>query len=202
MLDHVEKVLGPDLIIWSTSVFTKYAHHPGFISWHQDGTYWGLDSQKVATAWIALSDSTVQNGCMRVVPGTHSEPIHPHTDTYAEANQLSRGQEIEVDVDEDHALDVVLKAGEMSLHHVNIIHGSYANSSDTKRIGYAIRFITPNVNQIGEKHPVVLARGVDNYGRFEILESPPTASPEEALAAHKETAREMLEAIRKTKGAY
>ena len=85
----------------------------------------------------ALTDSVVGNGCMRVVPGSHQRPILPHRDTYAPDNRLSRGQEIEVDVDERDAVDVVLRAGEMSLHHVNIIHGSNPNPSDGSRIGFA-----------------------------------------------------------------
>lgn len=202
ILDAVEKVLGSNLIVWSTSIFTKYPRDPGFISWHQDGTYWGLDSEKVVTAWIALSDSTVENGCMRIVPGTQREPIHPHKDTFAANNQLSRGQEIQADVDEKDAVDVVLKAGEMSLHHVNIIHGSNSNPTETKRIGYVVRFITPDVSQVGETQPVILARGVDDHGHFDLMKSPPSATPDEALAAHRETARNMLALLRKTKGAY
>ena len=192
VLDAVEDVLGPDILIWTTSIFPKHPHDPSFISWHQDGTYWALDSTDVATAWIALTDSTVQNGCMRVVPDSHKEPIRPHCDTYAEDNLLSRGQEIEVEVDETEAVDVVLRAGEMSLHHVNIIHGSNANPSDSKRIGFAIRFITPRVDQLAEKPLVILARGVDEYHHFSVLASPPAASIEEGLAAQMESTRQRI----------
>ena len=202
VLDAAEKILGPNLIVWSTSIFVKYARDPGYVSWHQDGTYWGLDSGKVATAWIALSESTVENGCMRVAPGTHTEPIHPHKDTYAENNQLTRGQEVAVDVNEDDAVDIVLKPGEMSLHHVNLIHGSNANGTDGKRIGYVIRYITTDVKQSGTDQAVILARGVDEYGHSKRLETPPTANVQEGLAAHKKVTQEMVTALRKTKGAY
>ena len=133
ILDAVEAVLGPDLLVWTVSIFAKYPRDPGYISWHQDGTYWGLDSSQVTTAWVALTDSVVANGCMRVVAGSQKSPILPHTDTYAPDNLLSRGQEIQAQVDEKDAVDIVLKAGEMSLHHVNIIHGSKPNLSDRPR---------------------------------------------------------------------
>ncbi len=202
ILDAVEMLIGPNLLVWSTSIFAKYPRDPGFISWHQDGTYWGLDSYEVATAWVALTNSTVENGCMRVVPGSHRQPIHKHVDTYAENNQLSRGQEIAVDVDEKDALEVVLNDGEMSLHHVNIIHGSNANSSDGKRIGFVIRYITPSTRQSGHSQPVTLVRGIDEYGHFDLITEGPTVGIKEGLATHQKNTRALMESLRKTKGAY
>ncbi|MDA2931030.1 phytanoyl-CoA dioxygenase family protein [Acidobacteria bacterium AH-259-O06] len=202
VLDAVEDILGPNIMVWTTSIFPKYERDPSYVSWHQDGTYWALDSTQLTSAWIALTDSTVANGCMRVVPGSHRFPIQPHVETYAQNNVLSRGQEIQVEIEESGALDVVLKAGEMSFHHVNIIHGSNPNRSDSKRIGFAVRFTTPKVNQMAEKPPVVLARGVDEYHHFPVLVSPPTASVEEGIAAHSKEARRLLESLRKTKPSF
>ena len=129
------------------------------------------------TAWVALTDSTRDNGCMRVVPGSHRQPILPHRDTYAADNRLSRGQEIEVEVAEQDAVDVVLRAGEMSLHHVNIIHGSNSNPSDGSRIGFAPRFMTPETRQIdGEPLTAVLARGRDSHGHFQLLPGRPRSA--------------------------
>lgn len=198
VLDAVEDVLGPNILIWTVSVFPKHAPDPAYVSWHQDGTYWGLTSTQVATAWIALTDSTVENGCMRVVKGSHKSPILPHKETWAKDNLLSRGQEIQVDVREEDATDVVLRAGEMSLHHVNIIHGSNANRSDGRRVGFAIRFITPEVAQIGERLTAVLARGRDDYHHFELLAEPPGGTIEEAIAAQAAAARRLHEALTKT----
>jgi non-heme Fe2+,alpha-ketoglutarate-dependent halogenase len=195
LLDAVEDVLGPDLVIWSTSIFAKHARNPSYISWHQDGTYWGLDSQKVTTAWIALSDSTVENGCMRVVAGSQRQEIQPHVDTYADRNLLSRGQEIAVEVQEEQATDVVLKAGEMSLHHVNIIHGSNANGSDGKRVGFAIRFIAPEVRQAGQRPQAILARGRGDDNHFEFVGRPPDRSFEEAAETMKAATRKFIESI-------
>jgi ectoine hydroxylase-related dioxygenase (phytanoyl-CoA dioxygenase family) len=203
ILDAVEDVLGPDILVWTVSIFPKYPRDPGYISWHQDGTYWGLDSTEVVTAWLALTDSTVENGCMRVVPGSHRRPILPHRDTYAPDNRLSRGQEIEVAVDEVDAVDVVLRAGEMSLHHVNIIHGSNANPSDRSRIGFAPRFTTPQTRQIdGEPPTAVLARGRDGYGHFQLLSGPPALSFDEAVDAQQAAAGRFLSELRGTRGHY
>ncbi len=203
ILDAVEDVLGPNLLVWTVSIFPKYPRDPGYISWHQDGTYWGLDSTRVVTAWVALTDSTRDNGCMRVVPGSHRQPILPHRDTYAADNRLSRGQEIEVEVAEQDAVDVVLRAGEMSLHHVNIIHGSNSNPSDGSRIGFAPRFMTPETRQIdGEPLTAVLARGRDNHGHFQLLPGPPALGFDEALAAQQAAAGQFLTEIRKTRGHY
>jgi len=199
VLDAVVDVLGPDILIWTTSIFPKHPHDPAYISWHQDGTYWGLDSTQVTTAWIALSDSTVENGCMRVVKGSHMQDILPHLDTYAKDNLLSRGQEVQVEVKETDATDVVLKAGEMSLHHIRIIHGSNPNRSDIKRVGFAVRFITPQVKQAGERPLAVLAWGRDDYHHFDLLKEPPNYSLEEGIAAQAEAARRLLEALTKTK---
>lgn len=203
VLDAIESVLGPDILLWATSVFAKRAHDPGFISWHQDATYWGLDSGNVTTAWIALTESSQANGCMRVVAGSQLLAIQPHKDTYAENNLLSRGQEIAVDVKEEEATDVVLAPGQMSLHHVNIVHGSRANTSDIRRVGFVARYLTPSVKHKGHHQPVVLARGNDRYGNFKLMEEPP---PDRdlgaAVEAHLKTTREHLANLRRTEGAY
>lgn len=184
ILDAVEDVLGPDLLCWGSSFFIKNPHDPGFVSWHQDSTYWGLDPADVTTAWIALSDSTTENGAMRVMPGTHTMDQIPHHDTFRKENLLSRGQEIMVDVDERQAVTLELMAGEMSLHHVRLIHGSEPNPSGKRRIGYAIRYIPTSVRQIAGAHDsATLVRGTDRYGHFE-LEQRPDADMSEAAIAH------------------
>ena len=199
VLDAVEDVLGPDLIVWATSLFPKHARDPSYISWHQDGTYWGLDSTRVTTAWIALTDSVPENGCMRVSAGTHRQEILPHTETFAQQNLLSRGQEIAVDVKEADATDVVLTASQMSLHHVNLIHGSNPNRSDNKRVGFAVRYVTPEVSQQGERPKVVLARGGDGHNHFELTGPPPDLGIDEAVAVMKESSRRLLDSVMKTK---
>ena len=185
VLDAVEDVLGRDLLVWASSIFAKPARDPGYVTFHQDGTYWGLDSTLVTTAWIALSPSTVESGCMRVAPGTQKDPIHPHKETWADDNLLSRGQEVEVDVADEDVANVVLQPGEMSLHHVNIIHGSGCNASDEPRVGFAVRYIDPRVRQVTPDHPVILARGEDRHRHYQHMsEPPPETDAAEALAKH------------------
>jgi non-heme Fe2+,alpha-ketoglutarate-dependent halogenase len=108
ILDAVEDVIGPDILCWNTSFFTKEARSPGFVSWHQDATYWGLSEPDVVTAWVAFTESNPRNGNMRVVPGSHRAPV-PHVDTFHPDNLLSRGQEITVEVDEARAADIILQ---------------------------------------------------------------------------------------------
>jgi hypothetical protein len=167
VLDAVEDVLGPDILCWNTSFFTKEQRSPGFVSWHQDATYWGLSEPDVVTAWVAFTDSTPANGNMRVIPGTQRAPLG-HADTFHPDNLLSRGQEITVAVDEAQAVDIALRAGEMSLHHVLLVHGSGANPTEDRRIGFAIRYIPTRVRQTaGPRDSATLVRGQDAFGHFE-----------------------------------
>ena len=185
ILDAIEDVIGPNILCWGSSFFIKEPRNPGFVSWHQDSTYWGLDPADVVTAWVALTDSTMANGAMRVVPGTHRLEQIAHQDTFRPENLLSRGQEIMVKVDEREARMLPLSAGEMSLHHVRLIHGSDPNPSDTRRIGFAIRYIPTTVRQIAGSHDhATLVRGVDDYGHFEPEERPEADMSEQAVAFH------------------
>ena len=172
VLDAVEGVIGPNILAWESAWFVKFPHDKSFVSWHQDGVYWGLHPPKVTTAWVALCQSIPENGCMQVMPGTHKVDFQ-HKDTYAQDNALSRGQELAVQVDQTKAVNLVLQPGEMSLHHVGVAHGSGANNSDHPRIGIAIRYIAPEVLQDGvERQIVQLVRGRDEFGHFDIVDPP------------------------------
>jgi len=173
VLDAVESVLGPNIMVWNSHWFPKFPGDRAFVSWHQDATYWGLTPPNATTAWIALSESTPENGCLRVVPGTHKPPLLPQRETYAPDNMLSRGQEIAVEVDEDQVVDLPLHPGEFSLHHIGIVHGSGPNHSKGPRIGLAVRYISPDVVQSGsQRDMVVLVRGEDKYGHFDLVKPP------------------------------
>ena len=183
VLDAVEDVLGPDLMVWGTTMFVKDAGDPGFVSWHQDATYWGLNKPDVVTAWIALSPATLESGCMKVVPGSHKWPQMEHRDTLADNNMLTRGQEIAVDVNEDEAVAMALQPGQMSLHHVMIAHASKPNTSADRRIGLAIRYMAPHVAQAkADRDSAWLVRGEDRYGHFE-LETPAARDMDAAALA-------------------
>ena len=202
ILDAVEQVLGPNILAWASSAFPKRAHDPGYITMHQDGTYWGLHEGSITTAWVAITPSTPRNGCMRVVPGSHEGDYLPHRETNAEHNLLTRGQEIAIEVPEEEIADISLQPGEMSLHDVRIIHGSNANPSDQPRVGFAIRYMSPEVQADGADHPAVLVRGRDTTGRWPLFEGPPSyGSTDEALAAHQTAAQEHLRALTSTESA-
>ena len=186
ILDAVEDVLGPDLLCWNSSFFTKEAQSRGFVSWHQDATYWGLSEPDVVTAWVAFTESTAANGNMRVMPGSHRTQV-PHVDTFHPDNLLSRGQEISVDVDESQAADIILRPGEMSLHHVLMVHGSGANPSLDRRIGFAIRYVPTRVRQTaGPRDSATLVRGTDAFGHFDLEPRPETDLDPDMLAIHSE----------------
>jgi non-heme Fe2+,alpha-ketoglutarate-dependent halogenase len=185
ILDAVEGVIGPDILCWSSSFFIKEARDPGFVSWHQDSTYWGLDPTDIVTAWVALSESTAENGAMRVIPDTQKLEQVAHRDTFAADNLLTRGQEIAVDVDGSKAVMLSLQPGEMSLHHVRLIHGSDPNPSAKRRIGFAIRYLPTHVRQVvGTRDSATLVRGVDRFGNFEPEFAPERDLSDAAVAFH------------------
>ena len=166
ILDAVENILGPNILCWGSTFFIKEARDPAYVSWHQDSTYWGLDSQDIVTAWIALSDVAVTNGAMQFVKGTHTAGQMPHRDTNDNTNMLSRGQVVEMEIDRSKIVDVPLRAGEMSFHHVRLVHGSTANTSDERRLGFAVRYIPTRVCQVVGRSSATLVRGEDSCGHF------------------------------------
>jgi hypothetical protein len=180
----VTELLGPDLLCWSSLFFAKQAGEGTYVAWHQDATYWGLSEASVVTAWLAFTPSTPESGCLRVIPGSHTSEQLPHRVTGDAANLLSRGQEIAVEVDERQAVDVVLRPGEMSIHHVRLIHGSEPNRADHPRIGYAIRYISAHVRQLTTfRDSATLVAGRD-LGNFDLEPKPRTEFDADALAYH------------------
>lgn len=185
VLDAVEDLIGPDILCWASTFFIKEPHSPSFISYHQDLTYWGLDPADVVTAWIALAPATIESGAMRFLPGSHTTDVLPHVDTFQPDNLLTRGQEVAVAVDESRLVDAVLAPGEMSLHHVKLVHGSMPNRSADRRIGFAVRYIPPTVRQVaGAQDSAMLVRGRDRFGHFEPEEPPEFDMAPAAVARH------------------
>lgn len=184
ILDAVESLIGPDVMVWNSGFLIKAPHDPSFVSWHQDATYWGLEPMEVASAWVALADSTIENGCVQCLPGSHRLPQIPHRDTFAKDNMLSRGQAVQLDIDESKAVALQMRAGEMSLHHVRTIHGSRPNKSDTHRIGFIINYISPRVRQKAGSDSATLVRGQDRYGHFELDPRPLADRDTAAIAVH------------------
>ncbi len=185
ILDAVEDLLGPDILCWNTNFFIKEAETPSFVSWHQDSTYWGLSAPEVCTAWVALTPSTIENGAMAVIPKSHTRDQIPHRDTFDRHNLLTRGQEVAVEVNEADAAPLVLRPGEMSLHHVRLVHGSPANPSADRRIGFAIRYIPTSIYQLEGGDSATLVRGADRYGHFELEPRPERDMQDDMLALHR-----------------
>lgn len=185
ILDAVEDVLGSNILCWSSQFFIKPAHDPGFISWHQDATYWGLSTADVLTVWLAFTPSTTESGCLQVVPGSHKHQVE-HRDTFDKTNMLTRGQEIAVEVRKEDIVNVVLRPGQFSMHNVLLFHGSEPNRADHRRIGYAMRFIPTHIRQtVGAKDSATLVRGVDTYNHFEHEPRPQSDFHPDAVALHR-----------------
>lgn len=172
ILDAIEALMGPDILVLSTHVFCKYPlQTEQFVAWHQDVTYWGLDPPYALTAWYAIDDSDVENGCMRVIPGTHAQGVLAHGKASQPGNLLSINQEVETEIDPAQAVDLELAAGQISIHHGHLIHGSNPNHSQRRRAGLTIRYCPPHVkpveaNSLGKPWPAVLARGNDPFEHF------------------------------------
>ena len=173
LIDAVSQIIGPDVLVWSCGFFIKEPGSKSYVSWHQDLNYWGLDGDREVTAWYALTPATIENGCMRFVPGSHRRKDVPHVDSFAKDNLLTRGQEIAVEVDEASAVNVLLRAGQASFHHGHMFHASGANTTNARRLGLAIRYIAPSMKQrSGDKLLVSHVSGKDEYGHFEVMPPP------------------------------
>ena len=167
ILDMVESLIGPDIMVWSTDWWIKEPRSPSFVSWHQDSQYWGLDTTRLITIWIALSPSTLESGCMRILPGSHLGPDLRHEDTYHDDNMLTRGQSI-AGIDETKAVNLKVQTGECVAFAFRIAHASHPNRSDERRIGLAIRYLPPDARQLlADKDSAALVRGSDSFGYFE-----------------------------------
>lgn len=180
VLDIVETITGPNILVHTSSIFRKEPLDAASVPWHQDGHYWQMSSSRLVTVWIALSDSNEENGCLRVIPRTHHKRL-PHRSVKDKESMLESGLRLADSPDETSAVSINLKAGEMSLHHLNLVHGSQPNRTNQRRIGFAVRYISPEVNQKLPHHKVVLARGQDHFHNYELLEEPPTDKTEDGI---------------------
>jgi len=174
ILDAVESIIGKNILACGTTLFIKNPDEKEFVSFHQDAKYIGLEPHNWVTAWVAVTDSNEENGCMRMWSGTHKLDLKKHIEKfdYNEGNLLTRGQTVEnVSLKETEA--VVLKAGQMSLHHPRVVHGSGVNKSKERRIGFVIQsYIGNNVKQVLGKMYVQKARGKDFFNYHDYVERP------------------------------
>jgi non-heme Fe2+,alpha-ketoglutarate-dependent halogenase len=186
VLDAVESVIGPNILIYHLTSWLKEPKEQSHVSWHQDGTYFGLEPAEQITAWIALTDATPEMGCVKILPGSHVIGQRPHKDTFTPGNLLSRGQTIDHPrLDYTKYVMMPLKAGQISLHHTHIVHSSDPNCSDQRRIGIGVSYIPPHCRLVNDvRVTAALVRGRDDYGHFDLEPRPAGDFDPDSRAVH------------------
>jgi ectoine hydroxylase-related dioxygenase (phytanoyl-CoA dioxygenase family) len=187
LLDGVEQLIGGDIMVWSSGLFWKAPHSGSFVSWHQDSTNFELDDPEgVVRAWVALSPATLENGTMRFLPGAHRLGQQGHKDTVQAEGLLSRGETIDLDIDEARTVPVLIGPGEVSFHHLHTPHASGANGADIPRVNYVITYIDPRVRPRRGDDGATLARGVDRHGHYRPEARPEADFAPAAMRVHKD----------------
>ena len=180
VLNSVAETMGEDILLLGSHFFCKYPDPRAtyYVAWHQDVTYWGLQPPVAHTAWVAIDDSNIGNGCMRVLRGSHTDSILTNGTADREGNLLSINQSIpDTELNQDSAVDLILKSGQMSIHHGQLVHSSNPNTSDLRRCGLVVRFVPPSVkqvekNSVGKHWKAILVRGRDPFRHFPHITSP------------------------------
>ncbi len=191
ILDAVESIIGKDILVCGTTLFIKNPDKKGFVSFHQDAKYIGLEPHNWVTGWLAVTDANEENGCMRMWKGSHKKDLKFHDQKFDENNLLTRGQTIE-NVPINETTPVILKAGQLSLHHPTIIHGSGLNKSKERRIGFAIQsYIGTNVDQVLGKIYVQQARGSDTFKFHQHVKRPTELMNENDIITRKKANEEL-----------
>jgi hypothetical protein len=167
IVDALEDLLGPDLVLFDSAFVIKEPGDGKRVSWHQDLTYWGLEPAEVTSVWLALSPATADSGAMAMLPGSHRLGRLNHRDTFAPDNILSRGQTAELAFDEADAVQTVLRPGEFSIHDGWTLHASQPNRSADRRIGFNMNIVRPHVRQAAfAGDTATLLRGEDRHGHW------------------------------------
>ena len=166
LLDAIEDLIGPNIMLTTSAVWAKDACDPAFVTWHQDSAYYGYDPMDVYGAWIGVTDSFSENGCLRYLPGGHLKPTMPHIETDDENNLLSRGQYIP-GFDESTAVDAEVQAGEATIHHFRLPHSSKPNTSGQRRIGILFVYCPSYVRPTLGHYPAVCVRGKNTFDHWD-----------------------------------
>ncbi len=166
LLDAIEDLVGPDIMLVTSAIWAKNARDPHFVTWHQDSAYFGYEPMDVWGAWVGLTDSRVEHGCMRYLPGSHLAPEMAHTETHDELNLLSRGQSID-GLDDGAAVDAEIAAGEASIHHFRLAHASPPNTSDRRRIGILFVYCPSRVRPTLGRYPALVVRGANRFDHWD-----------------------------------
>jgi hypothetical protein len=186
VLDAVEDVIGPDILVYHSTLFLKEVHTDAYVRWHQDSPYFYLDPHEHVTAWVALSDASVEAGCMRVLPGSHRWGTFEHDDKPEPGNMIRRGQGISDRFDHETGHFMPVCAGQMSLHHTDLVHASGGNHSKDRRLGFAISYIPAHVRSTGHVKPSALCVRGRDHGHFVPEQRLGTPLSGEARQAHTE----------------
>ena len=197
ILDAVEQLIGPDLLVWMVELIVKGPHTDKVITMHQDLTYWGLTQpDKLVSAWVALSEVTLDNGAMRFVRGSHKQGVFAHEDTYDKDNLLTRGQRVMAEWEPADEIADELHPGEMSLHHGLMFHGSGPNITDEPRVAIVVRFISPDVSQtISKTDHVMTVRGKNRTKNLVDIARPTSDFSPESLDLYDVLAESQAEAF-------
>ncbi len=197
VLDAVESLIGPNILIYHLTSWLKEPHDGTMVSWHQDGTYFGLDPAEQVTAWIALTDSTPEMGCIKLLPGSHVIGQQPHQDVVSPNNLLSRGQTIDRKLNYENYVMMPLRAGQISLHHTHLVHRSDPNTTDHRRIGIGVSYIPTRCRLVNDvRVTAALVRGEDSFGHFDPEPRPVGDYDAAARAAHTEAVDRFFESNR------
>ena len=185
ILDAVEDVIGPDILVWTSTFFIKEPHSPTFAAWHQDSTYFGLDPQEQVCAWVALTDASREAGCMEHLSGRGAPRQLRHA-PLGLPNSINRaGQTITEPFDQSKPVAMALPAGSFSLHHEFAVHRSAPNNTAHRRVGIGLNYMPPHVRVTGSvRLCAMLVRGKDTYGHFDLVDPPAAERDPAALAVH------------------
>ena len=186
VLDAVESLIGPNILLFHITCWPKAANDLSFVSWHQDSTTFGLDpNDQHVTAWVALSQSNLESGCVQAIPGSHKQGQIGHKSGAAEGNMLGWNQTVRYDTDGASVRNLVLQPGQFSLHHTHVLHNSPPNSSQDRRIGFGMSYIPTHVRcRSSVRLTAMLVRGVDEYGFYDPEVSAPSEYDDASRAFH------------------
>ncbi|MDA1324642.1 MAG: phytanoyl-CoA dioxygenase family protein [Proteobacteria bacterium] len=190
MLDAVEDLIGPDILLYHNTTWLKHAGDQAYVTWHQDNIYIGIEPCELLSFWIALTPSKEENGCMQVLPGTHKEGVLPLGEPdLSEKSMLPSGMQTAYDVSRTRPVSMPLEAGEASIHHAEVIHGSLPNMANQRRMGITFMYMPAHMQQRGDRRTsAMLVRGEDKYGNFDPEIPPVNDDDEDAISRHEESA--------------